>query len=110
MPACPHCGSGIRLRELPHQGLFNSERICPHCAGSFTVDSRTKYRQAIFICVAVISSVLSLLLYFQSPEWLTPAIVSYFILALVIYWGNKRLFLVPVNETRNPTKETRKNT
>ena len=58
-------------------------------------DIKTRYRQAIFIFIAIVSLVLTVLLYFQGTEWLIPAMISYLILALLIYWGNKHIFLVP---------------
>jgi uncharacterized protein (DUF983 family) len=91
---CPHCHDEICLRELPHQGFSKSFRICPGCGGSFTPDKDTKYRQAILIVIAVISLILTLFLYFDSTDWLIPAVASYVVFALLLYWGNKRVFLV----------------
>lgn len=95
MTKCPHCSIEIRLRELRHQGFLKSFRICPNCKGSFTVDTDTKYRQAIFIFIALISLAFTMLLYFRGSKWLIPALVSYVILGLLIYWGNKQVYLVP---------------
>ena len=95
MTTCPHCSIEIRLRELRHQGLLKNFRICPNCGGSFTVDTNTKYRQAIFLFIALVSLAFTTLLYFKGSPWLTPALVSYVILGLLIYWGNKKLYLVP---------------
>ena len=53
MLTCPHCHAPIRIRELPHQGLFKSHRVCPACAGSFIVDRKTRQWQAVFIVVAL---------------------------------------------------------
>lgn len=83
------------MRELPHQGLFKNFRICPNCKGSFTPDINTKYRQAKFIFILIISLVISLLLYLDGTRWLIPAFFSYVILGIILYWGNKRMFLVP---------------
>ena len=95
MQTCPHCNIEIRVRELRHQGLFKNFRICPNCGGSFTVDKDTKYRQAAFIVIAVISLVFTILLYYQDSKWLIPALGSYVVLGLFIYWGNKKVLFVP---------------
>ena len=85
----------IRVREIPHQGLFKSFRICPNCERSFRVDIDTKCRQAACLVIAVISLAFTILLYFLGSEWLTPTLVSYVALGLLIYWGNRQLFFVP---------------
>jgi hypothetical protein len=95
MRTCPHCNIEIRIRELPHQGLFESFRVCPDCGGSFTIDTDTKYRQAAFIFILLISLGFTVLLYFRGTAWLIPALVSYVVLGLFIYWGNRQLFFVP---------------
>ena len=95
MQTCPHCNIEICVRELRHQGLFKNYRICSNCGGSFTVDTDTKYRQAAFIVIAVISLVFTILLYYQDSKWLIPALVSYVVLGLLIYWGNKKVLFVP---------------
>ena len=101
MRTCPHCNFEIRVRELRHQGLFKNFRICPNCGGSFTVDTATKYRQAAFIVIAIISLVFTILLYYQDSKWLILALVSYVVLGLLIYWGNKKILFVPY---RNKSK------
>lgn len=106
IPTCPHCRIKIRLNELPHQGLFNSFRVCPNCNGKFIVDTDTKYRQAIFIIILIISLVLSGLLYLRGIEWLVPSIVSYFCLGLLFYLGNRKLFLVPLEKDKNQNNDT----
>jgi CXXC-20-CXXC protein len=95
MRTCPHCNTEIRIRELPYQGFFESFRICPNCGGSFSVDTRTKYRQAALIFILLVSLMFTILLYFRGTAWLILALVSYFILGLIIYWGNRKLFYVP---------------
>jgi uncharacterized protein (DUF983 family) len=95
MQTCPHCRIELRVRELRYQGLFKSFRICTNCGGSFTVDSKTKYRQAAFIVIAIISLVFTILLYYKDLKWLIPALVSYVVLGILIYWGNKKVFFVP---------------
>ena len=105
MQTCPHCDIEIRVRELRHPGLFKNFRICPNCGGSFTADTDTKYRQAIFIFVAVVSMVLTLLQYFQGSGWMIPAIVSYVLLGLIIYWGNRHVFFVPYREDPESTDD-----
>jgi hypothetical protein len=95
MPACPHCRREIRIAELPHPSWLENYRICPNCGGYFTVDNKTKRRQAVALGLAAISLVLTLLLYFQGIGWLFPALVSYLALAVLIYWGNKEVRFVP---------------
>ena len=106
MQRCPHCNIEIRVRELPHQGILKNFRVCPGCGGYFTVDTKTKYRQAIFLLIAVVSLILTLLMYYQGSEWMIPAIVSYIILGIVIYWGNKHVFFVPYQEDQDITNDT----
>ena len=97
MLRCPHCETEILMRKLSHPGLFKDYRICPKCGGKFTPDIKTKYRQMICIFIAIVSLVFTLLLYFEGTNWLIPGVVSYFVLGLLIYWGNKHIFLVPYN-------------
>ena len=106
MQTCPHCNIEIRIKELPHQGLFGSFRVCPNCGGSFTVDTDTKYRQALFIFIAVISLAFTIFLYFGGSEWMIPALVSYIVLGLLIYWGNRQLFYVPYEKGQNTNNDT----
>jgi hypothetical protein len=96
----------ICLRELKHPGLFKNYRVCPNCHGKFTPDTRTKHRQAIFIIVSIISLVLTMLLYFKGTEWLFPSIISYVIFVLLIYWGNKHIFLVPYQSEQDTSNDT----
>lgn len=104
MQTCPHCSSEIRVKELRYQGLFKSFRICPNCEGAFTVDTDTKYRQAAFIGIAMISLVFSIFLYYGDSKWLIPAFVSYVVLGLLIYWGNKKVFFVPYQKEKSSNK------
>ena len=94
MRTCPHCKIEIRIRELPHQGLFENFRVCPDCGGRFTVDTETKYRQAAFIFILLLSLAFTVLLYFRGTAWLIPALVSYVLLGTIVYWGNRQLFYV----------------
>lgn len=103
---CPHCDIEICVREIRHQGIFKTFRVCPGCGGSFTVDTSTKYRQTVCIFISVVSLVFTLLLYFRGSDWVIPAIASYVVLGLIIYWGNKRVFFVPYQENQNITKDT----
>ena len=100
MQHCPHCGREIRIRELPHPGFLKNYRICPDCGGRFTVDSDTKYRQALFIVMALIALVFTLFLYFDDTAWLAPALASYVVLGLLLYWGNKNVYFVPYKKGR----------
>jgi len=106
MQRCPHCSEEIRIRELPHPSLFENYRICPKCDGRFTVDSDTKYRQAILIVAVLISLLFTLFLYFEDTAWLIPALVSYVVLGLLLYWGNRKVFFVPYVKARKPTNDT----
>ena len=101
MQTCPHCRAEINIKDLRHQGLFKSYMVCPICGGSFTVDPDTKYRQAIFIFVALISLTFTLFLYFSGTEWLVPSLVSYVVLGILIYWGNCKVFFVPCKKGEN---------
>jgi len=96
--ACPHCHDEIDLRKLPHQGMFKSFRICPGCGGRFTVDPRTKRRQAAFIVVALVALVFTLLLYYRGTQWLPPALAIYAVFAALLYWANKQVYFVPVED------------
>jgi len=106
MQTCPHCNIEIIVRELRHQGLFKNFRSCPNCGGNFTVDKDTKYRQAAFIVTAVISLVFTILLYYQDSKWLIPALCSYVVLALLIYWGNKKVLFIPYQKGQNSNNDT----
>jgi len=98
MQRCPHCSEEIRIRELPHPDLVRNYRICPHCGGSFTVDPDSKRRQAVFLVITLISLVVTLLLYFAGTAWLIPAVISYILAGAVLYWGNRKVYLVPYNK------------
>jgi hypothetical protein len=108
MLTCPHCQTPIRLGELPHQGLFKSHRVCPDCAGSFIVDRKTRQRQAAFIVVALVSLVLTVLLTRGDTAWLLPAVTSYVILGVLIYWGNRQVYLVPYEKDRKAGDDGRR--
>ncbi len=106
MPECPHCKQVIEGKDLQDQISFKRYRTCPSCAQPFTVDVSTKYRQAIGLLIALISLALTLGLFYQGTDWLIPAIISYIILGLLIYWGNKRVIFVPYEKDRNASKGT----
>ena len=97
MTTCPHCQETIELRTLPHHGLFESYRTCPTCEGTFDVDPKTKRMQAVWLAVLLVSLALTILLYLRGIEWLVPASVSYLMLGALLYWGNRRMYLVPAN-------------
>ncbi len=92
---CPHCTAELKINELPHQGLWESFRVCPECGGLFTADPDSKYRQALLIVVLLISLVFTLLLYYENESWLIPALASYVALGALLYWGNKKIYFVP---------------
>ena len=106
MKSCPHCNIEIRVRELPHQGLFDNFRVCPNCEGLFTVDTDTKRRQAICIVILLVSLLFTVLLYFKGMEWLIPALFSYAVITGVLYWGNKNLFFVPYETSRSAADDS----
>ncbi len=106
MPACPHCGVLIDGRDLARQLSFKQYRICPSCAGRFTVDTSTKYRQIIGIFMAGVSLALTMSLYFLGTKWLILALISYLILGLFIYWANRRVLFVPSEKAQSTTNDT----
>lgn len=95
MLTCPHCHCDIDLKTLPHPGMFANYRVCPDCGERFTQDRDTKVRQYLFLLVALISLVFTLLLYFDSNDWLLPSIMSYIAVGGLMYWGNRNVLLVP---------------
>lgn len=86
------------MRELPHPGMFANYRVCPGCHGMFTVDDATKRRQLACLPVAIASLAFTLMMYYGSMQWLAPAVVTYVVIALMVYRGNKLVFLVPYEE------------
>lgn len=94
MLTCPHCGGSVDLRALKHQGMFTSHRICPTCNGAFEVDPKTKRRQAGFIVLAIVSLILTILMYFAFRQWALFAIPSYLLLGALIYFANRKVYLV----------------
>ena len=94
-PKCPHCGAEVRLRSLPHPSLFGTYRVCPACGERFTTDRKTKHRQALFLLSALISLVLTIALYLRGVVWLAPALISYAVLGVIFYRGNRQIRLVP---------------
>lgn len=68
------------------------------CGKQFDLDAATKVRQLLCIVVLAMSLVLTILLYFQSSAWLAPALVSYGVTAWIMVVGNKRLYLVPLED------------
>ncbi len=98
MQKCPHCDQEVVIRKLPHPGFFANYRVCPACAGKFTVDPDTKRRQAVLIVLLSVMLILTLLLNFKGSAWLIPAMISYVCFGLLVYQGNKKLFLVPYTE------------
>jgi hypothetical protein len=98
---CPHCHKGVVMRELRHPGLFANYRRCPHCGCCFTVDPDTRWRQALCIVIAFISLLFTTMLYLDDSSWLSPALLSYAALAILIYHGNKKVFLVPWSRDEN---------
>lgn len=98
MQTCPHCHKEVNLAELRYQGMWVNYRQCPYCNRYFAVDKKTKKRQAIFIVLTLVSLALTMLLYYNGLKWLLPAIISYIIIGIGIYWANKRVFLIPYDK------------
>jgi len=42
----------------------------------------------------------------RDPIWLVLALVSYVVLCLLLYWGNKKLFFVPYKKGQNSSNDT----
>ena len=107
MLRCPHCNAEICLQQLPYQGLFANFRICAHCAGGFTVDPETRRRQAVFLIVTLIATVITLLLYIRGTVWLIPALVIYVVWGMIFYRANKLMFLVTYQKNQEKSKNIR---
>lgn len=89
------------MRELRHPGWFANYRRCSHCGDCFTADPDTKWRQALCIVIAFISLLFTITLYYDDSGWLSPALFRYAVLAILIYHGSKRLFLLPWSTGEN---------
>jgi len=94
MQVCPYCSEKIVIRELRYQGLFKNFRVCPKCGGKFTVDTETKRWQAVCLIIILVSLCFTLLMYYVGTAWIVPSLMTYIILALIIYWRNKRVIFV----------------
>ena len=105
MLQCPHCGSHVVLAKLQHPSFWAGYRLCPTCSEKFTVDSKTKVRQSIAILASLVALLLTGLMYFQGTRWLFPSILSYTLLAAIIWWGNRHVRLVPYRPRRSPPYE-----
>lgn len=101
MLACPHCNAEIALAEAKRPGYLADYRICPACELQFTVDRSTRKRQVLAILLLLVSFALTMLLYFEGTDWLVPSLVSYVAVGMLIYWGNKKVRLVPYMENRD---------
>ncbi len=105
MPACPYCNEPVDLRAIKHQGMFSAHRICPTCNQPFEVDPKTKQRQAVFIVLALLSLVLTILMYADVRKWVAYAISSYLALAVLIYYANGKVYLVKSERPGQSPKE-----
>lgn len=85
--------------------MFSSHRICPTCEGAFEVDPQTKKRQAAFIALAMPSLILTILMYFEFRQWAPFAVFSYLVLGVLIYFANRKVYLVKVEPTRSAPGE-----
>lgn len=95
MHSCPFCSGLFDVRALPHQSWWKNYRLCPQCGGKITVDRDTKIRQILFIVIAFISLGFTVMLHFEGNAWLLPALASYLVMAVVLYWGTKHVRFVP---------------
>ena len=100
MLVCPNCKLEICIRKIAHPGLFKNYRIYPNCGEKLTPVRDARYLQAFAITIALSSTTMTILLYFGDNDWLFLAIVSYVNLGFIIYWCNKRIYLVPCKEQR----------
>jgi hypothetical protein len=104
MPECPHCKKAIDGKAIRGKLSFKPYKSCPFCKQPFTVDVSTKNRQVIATVFALISLALTLGMYFQGMDWLIPSIVSYLLLGVFIYWGNKHVVFVVYEKVRMGTQ------
>ena len=81
--------------------MWKNYRACPHCGKYFTVDPLTRRRQAVFICLAAVALALTILVEIRGLAWAAPAAISYALLGLGIYLGNKRVLLVPYRDKQD---------
>lgn len=95
MHACPFCKQPFHVRALPHQSWWKNDRLCPHCGGKITVDRDTKIRQMLFLLLALISLAFTAMLQFDGNHWLLPALASYLVMWLGLYWATKQVFFLP---------------
>jgi len=73
MLRCPHCDLAIELRQLRHRGWWRSDRVCPDCKGG----------------------VLTILATLGDERWWIATCASFVPLAWLIWYGNRRVRLVP---------------
>jgi len=102
MHACPLCQQRFHVRELPHQSWWKNYRLCPHCQAKITVDKDTKTRQRLFLIVVCISLLFTAMLQFQGNAWLLPALASYLVMGIALYWGTKHVYFVPYQDDKEP--------
>lgn len=55
--------------------------------------------------MALVSLVFTVFLYFDGTAWLLPALVSYGVLGLLLYWGNRKVFFVPYRKDKTPSND-----
>jgi hypothetical protein len=106
MPNCPNCGKNIHNRKIQNRISLKPYQACPFCGRPFTVDLATKRRQGIAIGIALTSLALTIGLFGNPKTWVIPAVSSYIVLGIFIYWGNKRVEFVRYENRQNPRKRT----
>lgn len=95
MHKCPLCCNQFRVKELGYGRIFTNYRICPHCDGKIIVDKDTRYRYLVFIVISLISLVFTLFLYFDGSKWLVPALATYVVMGVYLYWCTNNVYFVP---------------
>ena len=101
MLTCPHCSGAIDMRQAKHEGLFATHRACPSCRRFFDLDARTKTRQALMLATLAVALVLTVLTYFHGRFWAPFAVASYCLAGAVLYYGNKKMYLVEYTGGKN---------
>ncbi|MDH5668831.1 MAG: hypothetical protein OEY86_12540 [Nitrospira sp.] len=71
----------------------------------FEVDPNTKRRQAAFIALALLSLVLTILMYFDFRQWAPFSISSYVVLGVLIYWASSKVYLVKYDLAKSKSRE-----
>lgn len=104
MHECPLCNSKFNVRDLGYGRIFTNYRICPECGGNIIVDKDTRHRYIVFIVISLISLTFTLFLYFDGNKWLFPALATYLVMGVYLWWCNSRVYFVPYEKNSNSKK------